>query len=175
MKPSETVNCKPGTAIHHIKCPRTWLFLTLLFGCGLIASAQTAGDEHHVQDAAPKPEVKSPEFGLQPVDLKSLPRNIFIDQEKFFSTPFHMTASQWQWTVPLAFVGAGLLASDTAIEGHVPTNPTTAEIIGAIRLIEKDVLKMLSELRSERGQIEDAIVVLERLARGHEGFVERNG
>jgi hypothetical protein len=30
-----------------------------------------------------------------------------------------------------------------------------------------DILKMLSELRSERGQIEDAIVVLERLARGH--------
>ena len=26
---------------------------------------------------------------------------------------------------------------------------------------------MLSELRSERGQIEDAILVLERLARGH--------
>lgn len=30
-----------------------------------------------------------------------------------------------------------------------------------------DILKMLSELRSERGQIEDAILVLERLARGH--------
>lgn len=30
-----------------------------------------------------------------------------------------------------------------------------------------DILKMLSELRSERGQIEDAILVLEHLARGH--------
>ena len=29
-----------------------------------------------------------------------------------------------------------------------------------------DTLKVLSELRSERGQIEDAILVLERLARG---------
>jgi len=29
-----------------------------------------------------------------------------------------------------------------------------------------DILKMLSDLRSERGQIEDAILVLERLARG---------
>jgi len=36
-----------------------------------------------------------------------------------------MSQSQWQWTVPIAFVGAGLLASDTAIEGHVPTNPST--------------------------------------------------
>jgi len=29
-----------------------------------------------------------------------------------------------------------------------------------------DILKMLSDLRSERGQIVDAILVLERLARG---------
>ncbi|HEX3742022.1 MAG TPA: capsule assembly Wzi family protein [Terriglobales bacterium] len=36
-----------------------------------------------------------------------------------------MTARQWQSTVPLVFVGAGLLASDTAIEEHVPTNPST--------------------------------------------------
>jgi membrane-associated phospholipid phosphatase len=37
-----------------------------------------------------------------------------------------MTQSQWQWTVPLALVGTGLLASDTAIEEHVPTSKTTA-------------------------------------------------
>jgi membrane-associated phospholipid phosphatase len=36
-----------------------------------------------------------------------------------------MTRQEWRWTVPLAFVGAGLLASDTAIERHVPTKPTT--------------------------------------------------
>ena len=36
-----------------------------------------------------------------------------------------MSVSEWQWTVPLAFVGAGLLASDTAIEKHVPTDPST--------------------------------------------------
>jgi hypothetical protein len=29
-----------------------------------------------------------------------------------------------------------------------------------------NILRMLSDLRSERGQIEDAILVLERLARG---------
>jgi Capsule assembly protein Wzi/PAP2 superfamily len=126
MKLAETVNYQSGTASQHIKFPRTWrLFLTLFFACGLIASAQTPGDEKQVPDATPKPAAKSPEFGLQPVDLKSLPRNIFIDQAKLFSTPFHMTVSEWQWTVPLAFVGAALLASDTAIEGHVPTNPTT--------------------------------------------------
>ena len=36
-----------------------------------------------------------------------------------------MTTAEWQWTVPIAFIGAGILASDTAIERHVPTNPTT--------------------------------------------------
>lgn len=59
------------------------------------------------------------------ISLKSLPKNILIDQTKFWTTPFHMSQSQWQWTVPLTFVGAGLLASDTAIEKHVPTSHTT--------------------------------------------------
>jgi len=36
-----------------------------------------------------------------------------------------MTQAEWQWTVPLAFAGAVMLASDTAIEKHVPTSPTT--------------------------------------------------
>lgn len=59
-----------------------------------------------------------------PVDLRSLPKNLLIDQKNFWSMPFHMSATQWQWTVPVGFVGAGLVASDTAIEGHVPTDPT---------------------------------------------------
>ena len=62
---------------------------------------------------------------LPPVSLKSLPKNILVDQTKFWTTPFRMTQSQWQWTVPLTFVGAGLLASDTAIQGHVPTDHTS--------------------------------------------------
>jgi membrane-associated phospholipid phosphatase len=62
--------------------------------------------------------------------LKSLPRNIFLDQKDFWSTPFHMTQRQWRWTVPLAFAGAGLLASDTAVEKHVPTTLTTVSHAG---------------------------------------------
>lgn len=93
---------------------------SLVVGC-LTASAQRPPN-------APSPPQKpenSYEFSPPPVDLKSLPRNLFTDQKAFWSTPFRMTAAQWQWTVPLAFVGAGLLASDTAIEDHVPTNPST--------------------------------------------------
>lgn len=124
MKFIEAVSHKPATEGSHSKFrPTSLLFATLLFGCCLSASAQTPADER--QPAGPKPEPKSAEFELAPVDLKSLPRNLFMDQKKFWSTPFHMTAREWQWTVPLAFVAAGLLASDTAVEGHVPTSPTT--------------------------------------------------
>jgi membrane-associated phospholipid phosphatase len=65
------------------------------------------------------------ELLVPPVPLKSLPNNIFTDQKNFWTTPFHMTQSQWQWVAPLAFVGASLLASDTAIQKYLPTNPTT--------------------------------------------------
>src|SRR5581483_818669 len=96
---------------------------SLVVGC-LSVSAQTPPDNPN----APKMPQKlgnSYDFSSSPVDLRSLPRNLFTDQRTFWTTPFHMTAHPWQWTVPLAFVGAGLLASDTAIEKHVPTNPST--------------------------------------------------
>jgi Capsule assembly protein Wzi/PAP2 superfamily len=93
---------------------------------GLTALAQTAGDEKPATASSPNPTVKPLDLPLAPVDLKSLPRNIFVDQKKFWTTPFHMTTTEWQWTVPLAFVGAAMLASDTAIEEHVSVSPTTA-------------------------------------------------
>jgi membrane-associated phospholipid phosphatase len=60
-----------------------------------------------------------------PVNLKSLPRNLFVDQKKFWLAPFHMNESQLHWVVPLGFATAALLASDTAIEKHVPKTPST--------------------------------------------------
>jgi Capsule assembly protein Wzi/PAP2 superfamily len=99
--------------------------LAALVLCGLSASAQTPADEKSAPAPSPKPQAQSSQFSLPPVDLKSLPRNIFLDQKGFWSTPFHMTDAELQWTVPLAFAGAALVASDTAIEKHVPTTPTT--------------------------------------------------
>jgi membrane-associated phospholipid phosphatase len=107
---------------------KSMLILSLLAALvlsGLSACAQTPGDEKSAPAPSPKPRVQSSQFSLPPVDLKSLPRNIFLDQKNFWSTPFHMTDADLQWTVPLAFAGAALVASDTAIEKHVPTNPTT--------------------------------------------------
>src|SRR5579872_3008032 len=114
---------------------RSWLCLPkLLVCCSLVAgslvvgclsiSAQTAPSNQQAPNT-PQNQGNSFEFSGPAVDLKVLPRNLFTDQRAFWTTPFHMTTRQWQWTVPVAFVGAGLLASDTAIEKHVPTDPST--------------------------------------------------
>jgi capsule assembly protein Wzi/PAP2 superfamily protein len=126
MKLAECVSNKPATWGSRTMFARTSrLLATLLCGCGLIASAQTPGDENQTAGPSPKSEAKSPELKLEPVDLKSLPRNLFLDQKMFWTAPFHMTETELQWTVPLAFAGAALLASDTAIEKHVPMTKTT--------------------------------------------------
>jgi membrane-associated phospholipid phosphatase len=104
----------------------SWLVVALVAGCTVMAYGQTPADENPASAPSPKPEAQSPELSMSPLRLQSLPRNLFLDQKNFWSTPFHMTQREWQWTVPLAFVGAGLLASDTAIEKHVTTSTTTA-------------------------------------------------
>jgi membrane-associated phospholipid phosphatase len=116
---SET-GCYPAKAL-----VTSWMLAVLLMGCSLIASAQTPTNENNTPAPSPKTEVQSPDSSQLPLRLKSLPRNLFQDQKSFWTTPFHMTKAEWQWTVPLAFVGAGLLASDTALEKHVPTSSTT--------------------------------------------------
>ena len=99
--------------------------MTLVVGFGLLAFAQTPAEDRHTPDPSSKPQEHSPDFVPVPVDLKSLPRNLFQDQKNFWTTPFHMNDADLHLIVPLAFAGAALIASDTAIEKHVPTNPST--------------------------------------------------
>jgi len=101
-----------------------WVLVVLL-GCSLAACAQTPPNETSSSSPHPTADDSSLDSGRPPVDLKSLPRNLFQDQKKFWLTPFHMTEREWQWTVPLTFTGAFLLGSDTAIERHLPTSSTT--------------------------------------------------
>src|SRR5579872_5032073 len=103
--------------------PMWRLAITTVLICCVSARAQT-GEQRGTNPSvnAEKPSDAS----LPAVDLKSLPRNLFVDQKNFWSTPFHMSQAEWQWTVPVAFVAAGLLASDTAIEKHVPQSSSTA-------------------------------------------------
>jgi membrane-associated phospholipid phosphatase len=104
----------------------TFLLLTALLVAGsLVAHAQSPADEKNVPASSPQPQGQSPEFSSAPVDLRSLPRNLFVDQKNFWTTPFHMTDADLHWAVPIAVAGAALIASDTAIEKHVPTNPST--------------------------------------------------
>lgn len=103
----------------------SWLLMTLVVGFGLLAFAQTPAEGRQTPDPSAKPQEHSPDFVPVPVDLKSLPRNLFEDQKNFWTTPFHMSDADLHLIVPLAFAGAALVASDTAIEKHVPTDPTT--------------------------------------------------
>lgn len=96
-----------------------------ILGCLKMTGQTSPPEKPSTLPAAPSPGTQSLQLELPPVTVKSLPRNLLIDQKLFWTTPFRMTQKQWQWTVPLAFVGAGLLASDTTIEQHVPGDPTT--------------------------------------------------
>jgi hypothetical protein len=91
---------------------------------GLTAEAQTPAEDTGKTAASAGPQ--SIDFAPDPIQLRSLPQNLFQDQKNFWLAPFHMTKHEWQWTVPLAFAGAVLLGSDTAIEKHVPGSASTA-------------------------------------------------
>ena len=122
----DTVIDAPASGGHRLNVLATsCLLLALIVGGNLMGYAQTSREEKSASAPSQEPEAQSPEFSPGSVRLKSLPRNLFLDQKSFWSTPFHMNEREWEWTVPLGFAGAALLASDTAIEKHVPTSPTT--------------------------------------------------
>ncbi len=136
MRFAETVRNPLKAGSQATALSKSWLPAALLVGCilssSLLASAQTPADEQSTSAPSKKPQMQSPsadtespDSSLTPVRLQSLPRNLFLDQKNFWTTPFHMTANDWEWAVPLVFTGLGLVASDTDIEKHVPTNPTT--------------------------------------------------
>jgi membrane-associated phospholipid phosphatase len=108
--------------------PRPLIIAVLIVGtvivCCLGARAQSPSQQTYPAPPADD-QAKSIDFSPRPLRLTSLPRNLFQDQKSFWLTPLHMTKREWQWTVPLAFAGAVLLGSDTAIEKRVPTSPST--------------------------------------------------
>jgi membrane-associated phospholipid phosphatase len=132
MRFPEILMTRPKTGHRYVSAVLLgcWL-MAVVVGGSSIARAQSGPDNDNDNDnkdapsALPKPEVHSPDSSLPPVNLQSLPRNLFLDQKSFWSAPFHMTETELRWVVPLAFAGAALVASDTAVEKHVPTNPTT--------------------------------------------------
>jgi len=103
---------------------RLWLLAALIAGCGLIARAQVSAEED-TPSSASKPQAQSSPFSPAPVEIKSLPKDLFLDQKNFWTAPAHMTQKQWEWAVPLVIAGAGLVVADNNIEKHVPTSSST--------------------------------------------------
>jgi membrane-associated phospholipid phosphatase len=110
---------------------RSLMLAAVVIASSLGAWAQDTQENPNAASQRPQAE-KSNDATLPPVDLKSLPRNLFIDQKNFWTAPFHMTEAQWEWAVPLGAFGAVMIASDTAIEKHVPMSPTTVSHAGTV-------------------------------------------
>ncbi len=94
-------------------------------GCSLTARAQTPEAQSDTAAPAPQSQTQPAFLTRPPVDLKSLPKNLFMDQKNFWLAPLHMSHKQWEWAVPLVLGGGLLVVGDNNIEKHVPTNPTT--------------------------------------------------
>jgi len=95
---------------------RSWIATLLLSGTALLAQAQMT------PSASPVPSetaTANADDAARGVRLKSLPRNILEDQQALFTMPVRINERQWKLAVPLTVAAIGLVASDTAVEGHV--------------------------------------------------------
>jgi hypothetical protein len=98
----------------------------LLAICSAAACAQTSSEASSPNQETP-PQEAPPIAGQfsPPVDLKSLPKNLVLDQKDFWTAPLHFSHKQWEWTVPSLVVGGLLIKADNNVEKHVPTGKST--------------------------------------------------
>lgn len=124
-----------NTAVHkagHRLADIKIAIISLLFSAGLAASSAVAYAQ--TPSEAPSPEKNTPsqtaplqpsEFSPPPVDIKSLPKNLFLDQKNFWTAPVHFSHQQWEWVAPSLALGSLLIKADDTIEKHVPTTKST--------------------------------------------------
>ena len=60
--------------------------------------------------------------------LRSLPKNLLVDQKAFWTLPLHLNVKDLNFILPATFGSALLVGSDTAIEAHLPTSPNTVKM-----------------------------------------------
>jgi Capsule assembly protein Wzi/PAP2 superfamily len=101
------------------------VLVLLIVVCSPLGWTQTPSEDQ-VPAPSSQATADAQELSPGPVDIKSLPKNLFLDQKNLFTAPLRMTEKQWEWVVPGLLVGAGLIASDKTLENHVPKNLTTA-------------------------------------------------
>lgn len=113
----------PGTkaAINrHVCC-----LLALFFASAIVGAVGQVAPADQDSSKAPSQEQQPIQFTSPTVDIKSLPKNLFIDQRDFWTAPLHFSHKQWEWTVPSLVVGGLLIKADNTIEKHVPTGKST--------------------------------------------------
>lgn len=107
----------------------SWLLAALIVGCSGFACAQEPSKDQTPAASSPA-NAGAKQFSPGPVDLKSLPKNLFLDQKQFWTAPIHMSEKQWEWAIPSVLVGGLFIKADQTIENHVPTNKSTVSHAG---------------------------------------------
>ena len=113
----------------------SWLLGILVAACTILSQGQTPDQEH---PSFPFSQIESSE---SVVEVKSVPKNLFVDQKDFWTAPLHFAEKQWDWALPSILVGGLLIKADQNIEGHVPHNngtvshSVTASNAGAAALV----------------------------------------
>lgn len=138
--PSERMNCSSRVSDRVTRCipssfdvPHSFyagvalaaLLLAFLICCNSGALGQGTSDRHNPTPDTPTPSSPVPVISSPPVDIKSLPKNLFVDQKDFWTAPFHFSGKQWEWVAPSLVIGGLLIKADKSLEKHVPTTPST--------------------------------------------------
>src|ERR1035438_4361925 len=67
------------------------LLAAMTVGCNLIVCAQVPAGETNNPAQSARTAPQSPQGDPGPVDIKSLPKNLFLDQKTFFTAPLQIT------------------------------------------------------------------------------------
>ena len=125
MKFGEVFASRPekGQRLARVFGSRVLIFVLFAFGGNLLA--QMPDTSTNSPAVTSKPAEIRQLLPPPPVDIKSLPKNLFVDQKKFWTGPLHMSQKQWEWAPAALLVGGLFIKADQTIENHVPTNKTT--------------------------------------------------
>jgi membrane-associated phospholipid phosphatase len=138
------------------------VFLICWTSAGL---GQVTADRPNTTSDTPTPSSPVPSFFASPVDIKSLPKNLFVDQKDFWTAPLHFSRKQWEWVAPSLVIGGLLIKADNKIEKHVPTTKSTvsraatASNAGVVALAASGAgLFLLGHIQSEDQKRETGIL-----------------
>lgn len=104
------------------------VLLVFLICCSSAALGQVTPDHQNTTPDPSAPSSPIPVFSASTVDIKSLPKNLFVDQKDFWTAPLHFTGKQWEWVAPSLVIGGLLIKADNNIEKHVPSSTNTVSL-----------------------------------------------